>query len=275
MFLLYFELPTMIEYPFMNITKLQSIGIALWVSVILIWSITIWVLAKDDDQTVCNDNLCLYNSWMASLSVLWKEVALLKNESDILKSQFEKKEKEYNKKLKKYNDMQLQVNWYIISTGSKDIKDIQYQAEFMRYLDYDVPEYDWNATWYVVFIPGTSYEKTRMMNIAYQLWWEDFVLTLHAENQRRDPTKQSDCHWRKCEGPESWKKREESYWYCQLNVGSYREFIESKYFADPEAQIIKCRNEFKRAIDNWNIETKFYWYNKRSLYAERFTFIKR
>lgn len=262
----------MIEYPF-KITQTQAIWVAVLLWLTIVAGVTISTMANWKTETVCNDNLCLYNSWMDSLSVLWKEVALAKAQSDIAKAQFEVKETEYNMKLKKYNDMQMKVNWYIISTGSKDIADIQYQAEFLRYLDYQVPQYDPQDLWHVVFNPGTSMEKTRMMNIAYQLWWKDFLLTLHAENQYRDPQRQSDCYWPLCEWPESWKKREESYWYCQLNMWSYREFIESKYFSDPEAQMVKCRNEFKRAIDNWNIETKFYGYNKRLDYETRFTFI--
>ena len=257
-----------------NLTKEQELIWIIWVAtviILLVFFIASTSKANNEDVS-CEDNVCLYDSWMNELSQLWKEVAQAKIQKELFKKLYENEEKSYNKKLKKYNDQQAKVNWYIVSTWSQTIDQIEYNAEFLRYIDYDIPSYDSNATWFVVFNPGTSEEKSRMMNIAYQLWWRDFVLTLHAENQYRDSKKQSDCYGPSCEWPQSWLKREESYWYCQLNVEWYREFIESSYFKNPETQLIKCRNEYKKAVDNWNITTKFYWYNKRLQYQERFTF---
>ena len=51
----------------------------------------------------------------------------------------------------------------------EDIERIEYQAEFLAYLDYEVPVYDPNLLTGVTFNAGTSEEKLRIMNIAYQL----------------------------------------------------------------------------------------------------------
>lgn len=149
----------------------------------------------------------------------------------------------------------------------------EYPTWLLSYIEYPIPTYDPNSTWYVAFDGEVSLNKLRLMNIAYQIGGEDFVLTLHAENQTRDPTKQSDCYWPKCEGIESGKLREESYGLCQLNRKSYNGFINSEYFGNKEYQLIKCWNEYKKALNQGNIYTKFYGYAVRNNYRQYFIFL--
>lgn len=244
-------------------------------SVVVIALIVIGIVyanSKPTDQVTC-DKTCEYNKAIEEQKRIGE---ILLQTNDVKKDAFENYKEAlvlYNKALKEKSDADAKVNSFYL-TDDYSVKMVEYEANFLRYLDYEVPEYDSNNTGFVQFLPWTSEAKTKIMNIAYQLGGKDFVLTLHAENSYRDHKKQSDCHGSKCENASSGLKREESYGYCQLNRGSYSDFLDSVYFTDPEAQLIKCRNEYKKALDNGNITTKFYGYNNRELYSKYFSFLE-
>ena len=146
---------------------------------------------------------------------------------------------------------------------------------FVDLLSYDIPQYDIEArdfVWYSWW--NATEEKAKRMNLAYQLWGKDFVLTLQQENGYRNPKYQSECYWPKCLWPASWYPRERSYGFCQLNIDSwwYGRFVYWDYFNDPVLQMIFCRNEYQKAVDWGYISTKFYWYRIRNSHLRKFTF---
>lgn len=113
---------------------------------------------------------------------------------------------------------------------------------------------------------------------AYKISWNDidFVATLEAENWTRDPKKQSNVHmyydkekWKNvmCNkaNRNSWCKREESYWFCQMMKKFHPQVKDERFFTDPKRQLETCYAKYKW----W---TKFYWYNVRHKVIKRFTF---
>lgn len=113
---------------------------------------------------------------------------------------------------------------------------------------------------------------------AYKISWNDidFVATLEAENWTRDPKKQSNIHqyydkekWKNvmCNKANwnSWCKREESYWFCQMMKKFHPQVKDERFFTDPKRQLETCYAKYKW----W---TKFYWYNVRHKVINRFTF---
>ena len=252
-----------------------------WIMIVLSFIAVVLIVATLTAQKVqssdqCTDvTVCEYEKLLILQKQQASDVLVFGREADEAKKQYQYKLKAYYTAQSNYKNTTKKIDAIVLWSWQVEtwLNKIEYDAGFLRHLDYDVPHYDPNLR-LVQFASNTSDTKLKYMSIAYQLWWADFVYTIHGENNTRDPQRQSDCYGKECKGPESWLKREESYGFCQLNKKSYWEFLDSAYFDNHETQLIKCWNEYKKAMDNGSIKTKFYAYNNRSLYIDLFIFTK-
>jgi len=142
---------------------------------------------------------------------------------------------------------------------------IAYADWLKEWVSVDIPEYDVNSR---VIEHSTIKDdwKLKLINIAYQLWWFDFVYMLDQENWTRDRNRQSDII------SKDWT-REQSFGLCQLNIRiskTYKKFYNTEYFKNPEQQLLYCYNEYYYALKFGYIKTKFYWYNVRNKSIKRF-----
>lgn len=120
---------------------------------------------------------------------------------------------------------------------------------------------------------GEDEEIQKIVNYAYQLWWETFVLTLNGENWLRQRDRRSVVIWA------NWYY---DYWLCQLNAQRHWKFIFkngynlkdwfSDDFKQPYKQLEYCRWVFQDWVAKKRIHTTFYAYNHREKSRKFFIF---
>lgn len=69
-----------------------------------------------------------------------------------------------------------------------------------------------------------------------------------------------------------YKKREQSFGYCQLNKNWHADFINSAEFQDEYKQIDYCLGVYNDAVSRGRIKTTFYGYNNRERVSHLLTF---
>jgi hypothetical protein len=107
-------------------------------------------------------------------------------------------------------------------------------------------------------------DKQDLIDVAFRLWGESFVLTLNSESatwttDRRSMKIGANGYY--------------DYWICQLNMQRHKKFIQSEAFNNPYEQIKYCYWVRQDAIRKWRLKTTFYWYNVRYKSKSQFLYI--
>lgn len=162
--------------------------------VIAVFVLALSINSKVEAVEEC-DELCEYSRKLEQQKALALDLKAINNEVAKARDAYKAQLLHYQEVKKKYKDLQNEITGQFENENtSDDIAKVAYQVAFLEFLDYEIPSYDPNATGLVIFNPGTSERKQKLMNIAGQLGGEDFVLMLHGENNKRDHLRQSDCY---------------------------------------------------------------------------------
>ena len=111
-------------------------------------------------------------------------------------------------------------------------------AESTAITNQEFDEINSQYTWVKVHHEWFSWydEKQKIVQYAYDLWWENLVYLIECENG----------NWNTFAIGDSWK----AYWLCQINTNYHK--LDNWFFDDWKVQVDQCA----RLMKWW---TKFYW----------------